>query len=98
MKNELYNLEGKTDAVSLNELFELRGKFTDFISPCRSSGKKGLSEWLDASILGDGFHIGFEYEEKIYSLRLENLTRPSLLIWKKLISVGVFRQWDIKYG
>ena len=71
MKNELYNLEGKTDAVSLNELFELRGKFTDFISPCRSSGKKGLSESLDASILGDGFHIGFEYEEKIYSLNCQ---------------------------
>ena len=73
MSNKCLNLEGFTNEVSLDELFELRGKFTDFISPCRSSGKKELSKWLDASIMGNGFHIGFEYEGKIYSLNCEYL-------------------------
>jgi len=73
MTNKLMNLEGFTNEVSLDELFELRGKFTDFITPCRSSGKKGLSKWLDASIMGNGFNIGFEYEGKIYSLNCKYL-------------------------
>lgn len=71
MENKCINLIGRTDAVSLDELFALRTKFTNFISPDKSSGKKGLSEWLDASIMGDGFCIGFEYEGKIYSLNCE---------------------------
>lgn len=71
MTNKLMNLEGFTNEVSLDGLFELREKFTDFITPSRSSGKKGLSKWLDASIMGNGFHIGFEYEGKIYSLNCE---------------------------
>ena len=62
MSNKCLNLEGKTDAVSLDELFELRKYFEIAVDVAK------ISPWLDSSIQGDGFEICFEFNQKVWSL------------------------------